>query len=74
MYDRLFKRPPAGLSIIEMAKNGSQSARESVIKVVENHKPPAGLSLSELSKLGLRSARERVQIIYDAAGIKSEDL
>lgn len=74
MLDRLFQRPPAGISTVERAKAGSPSAKATVVKAVVEEKPAAGLSLAELAKLGLESARKKIEVIYDAAGIKTEDL
>ena len=60
MFERLLKRPPAGLSVAEQAKLGSLSAQASVSEVL-NQRPPAGLSLIELAAIGLESAKEKVQ-------------
>lgn len=73
MLDRLFKRPPAGLSLVERAKTGSQSAQDLVIKTVETEAPPSGLSLAEMAKLGLESAKIKVNVIYEASGIKTDN-
>ncbi len=61
--ETITKRPPAGLSLLEMALLGSETARKQVAKVlpVLSEKSPAGLSLIEWAMLGSPHAVEKIQ-------------
>lgn len=67
--ETITNRPPAGLSVLDMALLGSGAAKDKVKQVLPelSETPVAGLSLMEWARLGLPSAVERVQKAVSAA-------